>query len=201
MFKRYCISFAMALVIVTILFAIMIALIKTSEVPVDSNANANFVEFIRSKKDNSLQLEEFKPDPPPAPESPPPPAQLSIETAPTSEQSFSISAQNDMESLSVDPGFFSDEGDGEYLPIYQVPPQYPRQALMNRVEGWVVVEFTIDTQGQVKSPRVIDSTPKGVFDSAALNAVKRFRFKPRTLAGTPIEVQGIRNRIRFSLKK
>ena len=65
----------------------------------------------------------------------------------------------------------------------------------------MVVEFTIDTQGKVKSPKVVDSTPKGVFEDAALNAVKRFRFKPRTLAGTPIEVQGIRNRIRFSLKK
>lgn len=201
MFRRYCISFCMALVIVTILFAIMIALIKTSEVPVDTNANANFVDFIRIKKDNSLQLEEFKPEPPPAPESPPPPAQLSIETAPAAEQSFAISEQTDLDSISVEPGFFGNEGDGEYLPIYRVPPQYPRHALLNRVEGWVIVEFTIDTQGRVKSPRVVDASPKGVFEGAALNAVKRFRFKPRTLGGTPIEVQGIRNRIRFSLKK
>ncbi len=191
----------MASVIVTVLFAIMIALIKTSEVPVDSNANANAVNFIRIKKDNSLQLEEIKPEPPPAPESPPPPAALSIKAMQTSEQSFTISTDNEMEPLSLEPGFFSAKGDDEYLPVFRVPPQYPSQALFDRVEGWVVVEFTIGTQGEVKAPRVVDSTPKGVFEQAALSAVKRFRFKPRTIAGTPIEVQGVQNRIRFSLKK
>ena len=99
------------------------------------------------------------------------------------------------------PGFGLGEGDGEYLPIHRVPPQYPRQALMDRVEGWVVVEFTIGTEGQVKNPRIVDAQPPGVFENAALQAVQRFRFKPRTMGGEPVEVQGVQNRIRFRLKR
>lgn len=116
-------------------------------------------------------------------------------------ENFAIADQPISENFSIDPGLGIGEGDGEYLPIYRVPPQYPRQALFDRTEGWVVVEFTIDTQGQVKDARVVDSKPRGVFDQAALDAVKRFRFKPRSLGGTPIEVQGVQNRIRFKLKK
>ena len=65
----------------------------------------------------------------------------------------------------------------------------------------MVVEFTIGTQGEVKNPRVVKSEPSGIFDQAALDAVKRFRFKARTIGGTPVEVSGIQNRIRFKLKK
>lgn len=201
MMLRYVMSFIMAFWIVTLLFALMIALIKTSEVPVDKNANLNMVDFIRVKKDPSLNLEDIKPEPPPEPaKPPPPPAALAVESIQTSNQSFAISEQPNLDSFSIEPGFSAGEGDGDYLPIYRVPPQYPRQALLDRAEGWVIVEFTIDVKGNVKNPRVVKSEPAEIFDAAALNAVKRFRFKPRSLGGTPIEVNGVRNRIRFRLK-
>ena len=116
-------------------------------------------------------------------------------------ESFAISEQPVIDSFALEPGLGIGEGDGEYLPVYRVPPQYPRKALFDRVEGWVVVEFTIGTQGEVKNPRVVDANPRGTFDQAALDAVRRFRFKPRSIAGTPVEVQGVQNRIRFKLKK
>ena len=183
------------------MFALLITLIKTSEVPVSKSGALNLVDFIREKKDPNLRLEDIKPEPPPKPAEPPPPAQLKIETMSPSGENFTIADQPITDSFAIKPGLGIGEGDGEYLPIYRVPPQYPRKALFDRTEGWVVVEFTIDTKGQVKNARVVDAKPKGVFDKAALEAVKRFRFKPRSLAGTPIEVQGVRNRIRFKLKK
>jgi protein TonB len=200
-FRRYLVSFFLAFGIVTFLFALMITLIKTSEVPVSKNAGLTSVDFIRIKKDPNLNLEDIKPVPPPTPSKPPPPAQLQMQTMEVAGESFSIAEQPISDSFSVAPGFGFGEGDGEYLPIYRVPPQYPRSALFNGVEGWVVVQFTIGTKGQVKDARVVDASPKGTFDQAALDAVKRFRFKARTIAGTPVEVQGVQNRIRFKLKK
>ena len=200
--RRYIISFFIAFGVVTFLFALMITLIKTSEVPVSSNGALNMVDFIRSKKDRDLELEQANPEPPPQPAKPPPPAELQMESVSNiAGESFTISEQPVTDSFSVEPGFSMGEGDGEYLPIYRVPPQYPRKALFDRVEGWVVVEFTIGTQGEVKNPRVVKSEPSGIFDQAALDAVKRFRFKARTIGGTPVEVSGIQNRIRFKLKK
>ena len=201
MARRYLIAFMLAFGVVTFLFALMITLIKTSEVPVANNNTLNMVNFIREKRDRNLRLEDIKPEPPPQPAEPPPPAALKIESMDLTGESFAISEQPVMESFSLEPGLGIGERDGEYLPIYRVPPQYPRKALFDRVEGWVVVEFTIGTQGEVKSPRVVDANPRGIFDQAALDAVRRFRFKPRSIAGTPVEVQGVQNRIRFKLKK
>lgn len=201
MVARYLLSLILAFWVVTFLFALMITLIKTSEVPVSNNANLNMVNFIREKKDPNLNLEDIKPEPPPAPaKPPPPPAALAMESIQTASQDFVVSELPVMDSFSIEPGFSSGEGDGDYLPIYRVPPQYPRKALLDRSEGWVIVEFTIGTKGEVKNPRVVKAEPEGVFDKAALNAVSKFRFKPRTLGGTPIEVEGVQNRIRFRLK-
>ena len=201
MFARYTLAFVLAFWMCTFLFAIMIALIKTSEVPVADKNNYNMVDVIRVKKDPHLNIEDIKPEPPPQPSKPPPPAAVAMESMESAANAiFAVPEPNLDADFTFQPGFSVGEGDGEYLPIYRVPPQYPSQALRDRVEGWVIVEFTIGTRGEVKNARVVKANPQGVFDSAALAAVKRFRFKARTLAGTPIEVKGVQNRIRFRLK-
>lgn len=201
MLQRYLVAFGFAVVIVTILVAILITLIKTSEVPVADHNALTQVNFIRERKDPDLKLETFKPEPPPLPDEPPPPAKLQVDTMDPMGQNFDISPQPVMDNFSFEPGLGIGEGDGEYLPIYRVPPQYPRQALVDRKEGWVVVEFTIATDGSVKNARVVKAQPRGIFEQAALQAVRRFRFKPRDIAGMPVEVHGVQNRIRFKLKQ
>ena len=73
MARRYLIAFLLAFSIVTFLFALLITLIKTSEVPVNRSGALNLVNFIREKKDPNLRLEDLKPEPPPKPAEPPPP--------------------------------------------------------------------------------------------------------------------------------
>lgn len=46
------------------------------------------------------------------------------------------------------------------------------------IKGWVKVQFTITKQGTVKSPVVLKSKPKGVFDKEALHAISKYKFKP-----------------------
>ena len=90
------------------------------------------------------------------------------------------------------------------LPIYKPAPQYPRRALARGIEGYVVVEFTITSNGSVKDPRVVggyDSAgaPTDVFNNAALNAVERFKYRPPMSEGQAVEQHGVRNRISFKL--
>ncbi|WOX04466.1 energy transducer TonB [Microbulbifer pacificus] len=90
------------------------------------------------------------------------------------------------------------------LPIYKPAPQYPRRALARGIEGYVVVEFTITKNGSVRDPFVVggyDSAglPTDVFNSAALNAVERFKYRPPMSEGQPVEQHGVRNRISFKL--
>ena len=76
--------------------------------------------------------------------------------------------------------------DGDVVPIVRISPQYPRQALLNGQEGWVQVEFTITKDGRVLDPVVVDSDPRGVFDRSALQAIIRWKFRPRYVDGEAI---------------
>jgi protein TonB len=64
------------------------------------------------------------------------------------------------------------------------PPRYPLTAMRRKLEGQVTVEFTVEPDGSVSSPRVVSATPEGVFDEAALVAVSRWRFEPMPRAVT-----------------
>jgi protein TonB len=56
-------------------------------------------------------------------------------------------------------------------------PRYPLMAMRRKLEGEVTVQFTIQPDGSVAAPRVVSSTPPGVFDEAALVAASRWRFE------------------------
>ncbi|MGH8202582.1 MAG: energy transducer TonB [Steroidobacteraceae bacterium] len=79
-----------------------------------------------------------------------------------------------------------------------VPPEYPERALSNRIDGSVTVQYVVDKKGYTKDVRVIESLPKGVFDSAATEAIRRWRYRPAQYNGQPMEVP-VRTRIRFEL--
>jgi protein TonB len=77
-----------------------------------------------------------------------------------------------------------------------VAPIYPPQALSRRLEGEVRVRITVDTAGRVADAQVISGTPAGVFDQAAVNAVRKWRFEPVVRDGRPIEAS-VATTIRF----
>jgi TonB family protein len=79
-----------------------------------------------------------------------------------------------------------------------VPPEYPDRALSNRIGGSVTVQYVVDKKGYTKDVRVIESAPEGVFDSAATEAIRRWRYRPAEYNGQPVEVP-VRTRIRFEL--
>ncbi len=66
------------------------------------------------------------------------------------------------------------------------PPVYPLVAQQARLGGVVVLEATIDERGNVERLRVVQSAP--LFDQAALEAVRRWRYTPTLLNGVPVPV-------------
>ena len=71
--------------------------------------------------------------------------------------------------------------------IERFEPEYPAQLLQNKVSGVVRVEATIDKAGNIRDPRVI-STPDSRLNEAALDAIRKWRFRPGTFNGEPIDV-------------
>jgi protein TonB len=69
---------------------------------------------------------------------------------------------------------------------------------MNKLEGDVTVEFTVNAQGTVQNIKVINSTSP-LFDLAAIDAVSRFKYSPAKSDGQAAATSGVRERFRFRL--
>ena len=89
--------------------------------------------------------------------------------------------------------------DGDYYPITKSAPLYPPAARLNDVEGYVVVEFVVGVDGKTHNHMVVDAQPAEIFDRAAINAARKFTYKPRIKNGQPVAVAGVRNKIQFTL--
>ncbi|MCB1053979.1 MAG: TonB family protein [Acidobacteria bacterium] len=67
------------------------------------------------------------------------------------------------------------------------PPQYTEIARKARIQGVVIVQAIINKEGTVENVKVLKGLPMGL-DQSAIDAIKRWRFKPATLNGKPVTV-------------
>ncbi len=189
-------------VLTLLMFAALQKLISSGQGEFVEGMTLKQARFIRIKQNERVERAERKPDRPPAPDKPPaPPQALTAETTNTVSQALSIGATDAELDLDLASALGGGSSDGDYLPIVRSAPVYPQRALQRGLEGWVLVEFTVTTAGTVKDVRAVDADPKGVFEEAALDAATKFRYKPRTKDGQPIEVAGVQNLIRFELER
>lgn len=71
--------------------------------------------------------------------------------------------------------------------LHRVEPRYPQPMVTLRREGVVVLQCVIDRTGRVTQAEVLRS-PHPLFDDAALDAVRQWRFGPGTLNGRSVDV-------------
>ena len=88
--------------------------------------------------------------------------------------------------------------DGPLVALVRVAPVYPTRAIARELEGYVLVQFDVTTNGQVTGVMVIESSDS-VFNAAAIKAAERFKFKPRVVDGVALATHGIQNVFRFRL--
>jgi len=61
--------------------------------------------------------------------------------------------------------------------------------IARKASGYVVVRFDVGDNGRVSNVEVVESTPPGVFDDAALTAVRKWVYEPRKENGVPVVSQ------------
>jgi protein TonB len=183
-------------------------------------------QFIGIKKSEKVELRKFKtiqqdtPDPPPPTPPPPPPPPEQQDTppppAPTASSSFDIPPPPmsfvggggggmmldnrvfEKAAESATSTIFSlAELDNRPVPTSQVAPAHPRALLKAKVDGLVVLLFVVREDGRIDEPRV-ESSSHPDFEKPALDAVKKWKFKPGQKDGKPVATY-IRQPIRFTI--
>ena len=116
--------------------------------------------------------------------------------------------------------------DQEYKPLFRMSPVYPPLLLQARIEGYVDLRYTVDSEGKVRDVEIVDSYQSGeletpaysgrnlgggspsalfrdpdnrTFDAAAIAAATRFRYAPRFENGAAVATEGVKTRLRFEL--
>lgn len=197
-FVRLLIGAGLALAITTALLVVMQLLIQQDDMQLAGSEARKIADIQMGRTDIDVNENVRKPDKPDTPDQEPPPVQESVAM-----QDAAVSTQ----SLNITPSFKGDlsftgarlsASDGEYLPIVKVPPEYPRRALSRNLEGYCVVEFTVTKTGSVRDPFVTDCS-SALFEQSSLQAVLKFKYKPRVEDGEPVEVSGVKNMFTYKL--
>lgn len=195
------------------LFYLMQALIQGADSAFTDDGTLTLVDFVRVKQNQELETKKRKPKKPPPPDEPPPDVPPQNFNVTVDKAGFSMANMDASVNIDVGGGGFG-ISDGDYLPIVKVQPQYPRRALSRGMTGWVIVEFTVSDNGTVKNAIVLENcgwiknarkegecedNPNSVFDSAAVKAALKFKYKPKVIDGEPVATAGVMNKITFEL--
>ena len=206
---RYIIAGALSFAVSYALFYFMQSITLQNEF--DSSAASTsplqHIQFIRVKKNETLEVKERKAPSPPKIKTAPPAVQQHKQLATSAPSAIALPPMDipTFSGVKIPTGVLnislgSISVDEETIPIFRVPPLYPHRAAKRGLEGWVRVEFTITTQGRVKNAHVLAASPKGIFEHAALRAIARWKFKPKIVNKLAVERLGEQT-FKFSLEE
>jgi periplasmic protein TonB len=81
---------------------------------------------------------------------------------------------------------------------HYVAPRYPEAASQHALGGWVDLQFLVGTDGTVSDEKVVGAQPAGMFEQAALEAVREWRYQAVMRAGQAVS-QRAQVRVRFAV--
>ena len=200
MIGRYAFSVVIGTIVTLSLLFVMHLLIVTGKQALTKPRDRANLEFVRIKRNEALNVDDFTPEKPPKPPETPPetPPQDMDNVDPDAPTINVAPPQVDANTDIGGPGGMN-IAEGDYLPIVRVAPVYPARALSRGLEGYVDMAFTVTTTGTVKDPVVVFST-SSLFERAAIRAVLKFKYKPRVVDGVPVEVPNVKTRITFKIE-
>ncbi len=87
----------------------------------------------------------------------------------------------------------------QYQPLSKEAPDYPERALDKNIEGDCTLEYSVNTQGRVENPKVLDGCHP-LFMRPSLAAANTFRYQPRIVDGKAVVVPAVRNTFHYRIK-
>ena len=191
-FKMLGSTLTASLFLTVIIFYIMQWLIDVGDVELD-NTSIKIADVTMPERELELLMDMERPE-----EDEPPP-----ETMPPE---FDMTPPAEVDSSAARPnlGFKGKKAgvfaDGSYVPIFQVPPVYPRRALEREIEGCVMLQFTVTKVGSTRDPEVLWSQPSGIFDRSAMRSALKYKYKPQIRDGQAVEVPRVKTIVVFKIE-
>jgi protein TonB len=168
-------------------------LIQSTDASLSDASRAHMLDFVRIKREESLERKDRTPERPQVNKSPEVPPMPESQT--NSGQQLKVSAMPVQTNVEINQGGIGfGAGEGDYLPIVKVAPIFPQRALARGIFGECLVRYTVTTAGTVKDVEVIeDRCTSLLFHRPSRDAALRFKYKPRVIDGEPVEVRGVLN--------
>ncbi len=73
------------------------------------------------------------------------------------------------------------------VPTFKIQPTYPSSLLRKKIGGKVVVTATVDSSGAVTKVAIKQSSGQAELDKAVITAVQKWKFKPGSRDGKPVQ--------------
>jgi periplasmic protein TonB len=189
-----------ALLINVLLFAVMERMAAQGPVSLSVPPSALSVDFVRLKRDPEppkVKPREKPPEKKPEPDlvrpdlQVPRPQPLRVRDIdlrmPRIDLAMNISGVPFLGEMS-DAGF---SGLSEAIPLVRTPPLYPPSALSRKIEGHVKILFTVNEDGAVVDPEVIEAKPPNIFDSSAIRAIRNWKFRKKMVDGAAVSWKAV----------
>ena len=201
MIGRYAFSIVLGSFVTLSLLFVMHLLIEYGESAVTKERTRHNLDFVRVRRNESLNTEDFTPEKPPKPpETPPETPPQDMDNLDPNTPTINIAPPPISANTTIGGPGSMNIAEGDYLPIVRVAPVYPARALSRGLEGHVDLSFTVTAAGTVRDPIILFST-SSLFERAATRAVLKFKYKPRVVDGIPVDVPGVKTRITFRIEE
>lgn len=207
---RFVIAPAGALLITVLVFLFMRSLIEAGReevVPLVVHENVQILR--REEPEDEPEEADEAPDEPPeeptvdaldvmqvSPPTPRPATQLEIPALDLAVGDIEIRAVGDRWSAPLGAGTVAvgtgvgrdSRGYVEVVPFNTRRPNVPEVAWQNKIDGWVLVAFTITPEGRTRDIRVLDARPRGVFEESVIAAVADWQYRLEFSSRNPYSV-------------
>lgn len=182
------------------LFVFMAYLVNNDQIVVPEPTTTLVVDFAQLPEERPAAVKEpFKNDPPPAPKPMPQTFEPTVETEVQGGYHYEnppIKLAGGNTNITLD-----NNHDGEARPVVRINPKYPISALRDGIEGWVQLRFDINALGAVTNVEVIDAEPKRVFDKAAKQALRKWKYRAKSENGNTVAQKGLTVQLDFNMEQ
>jgi TonB family protein len=83
----------------------------------------------------------------------------------------------------------------EYELIKMEELRLPKYLYERGIEGYVIVQFSIDENGKTFNHKILESDQGHIFGPIAIEHISRYQYKPRIVNGVKVSLDGVKQKI------